>query len=831
MRGCGHKFVLLGAILASLAPAAPAGAQSITVAAARSEEQRRFTKVGLVIGAAVTKEAVQRADDHTLALYRELETMRKRAIGAERAARAAQQDADGERRKSSKADRAADAAQARAATAEAEAVRLRGEALVREEALIEELARRDIEYAHAQKIFAEHMSDIVARDDPHITAALERYLDGDLTALDALSEYVDAAVAANRAADAAALAAIEARGRKRDGDLLRSVAAMWSDAADKGERSAAQALAKWQEAARTDPDNFGQWQAIYDLAVSLGLTDVRRQAVDRQWQLAKTPSQRALASANCAWVVEPRVTLCQGSWTGAEYEAETIRLRRQLVAQEPDNPAHLFLLVFDLQRQAIREAPDTPRRSALTAEAVAITEALRQRYPDNSAIEMLRISTLGNSATGLLPGMNLDSGRTAMERGVALSRDALERNPGSWAHMSRLATALENLSVITDADRDEARSIALADEAIAITEAGLAKDLGDLSRVSALWHAYTRAAMSARVFAAFERERGLYIKALNLGRPYVATDRDFMVELTLPRLEMAELAVGHVDTARTLSLEARALRLSRPPDAEQPADPVQPVSDAFAEARYAWIAGYYPLAAQLHRSLLTAIDTPGHFPGIGRADRLLFATIGTLSLALIEMERSRYDAMLTECDRALQRVDAAQTDPETRREAKVLRTITQLLCVAVPGSSVRWTDVTAPVFDGLDGGRFWGDTDLGAQMIARRRTLEAAEGPVTGTPRDQLLASLERTFRVADQLAMEGPPSEQRFSSALSAQKMRAQAGDPDMPWRTVADNYVHFYKLGWITNPTTVEDMHFALARAAAEQHPRAGGTEIASP
>lgn len=160
------------------------------------------------MNASLTAEAAERAGEETHSLLRSLASESQRAVDAERAAAAARREAEAERGKSARATQAARDAAARADRAEAEAVHLRDEQIAREEALLTELASRDL-------------------------------------------EYTEALVFANRLGRDAAIAWIEREGRRRDGDLLRSAAAIWLDAADKGEKPARSVLAKWLEAART----------------------------------------------------------------------------------------------------------------------------------------------------------------------------------------------------------------------------------------------------------------------------------------------------------------------------------------------------------------------------------------------------------------------------------------------------------------------------------------------------------------------------------------------------------------------------------------------------
>jgi len=376
---------LLLAVLPIMQPTV-AAANARSQLSLASDQQRRFTKVGLVMNSGLTTEAAERAGDEVHALLRSLASERRRAANAEHEATAARQAAEAERRRSSRASAVARAAEARAERAEAEAERLRDEQVAREEAFLAELGRRDVEYAAAKDEFVRRVNDMVERRDPRIDDALARYLAGDIGALDDLAEYTEALVAANRAGREAAIADIQREGRRRDGNLLRSTAAIWLDAADKGEKPARAALAKWLDAARTDPDEFSQWQTIYDLADEIGDAATQADAVNQLWARARTLDERIDAAATCASQHIGKGRWCNGEWTRAQYQDEVVRLWRERVAQKPDESSGRLGLATALWSNAPFDFDNKTKRQTMLAEAMGIIAALAHQYPDNVLI-------------------------------------------------------------------------------------------------------------------------------------------------------------------------------------------------------------------------------------------------------------------------------------------------------------------------------------------------------------------------------------------------------------------------------------------------------------
>lgn len=804
-----------------LAPAAASMGDPAMVVASL-EAQRRFIKTGLVISAAFTKAAVEGADERVKATYRDLQVMRLRAVTAERSARDALKLAAAERLNASESDRAAEAMKARADKAEADAAKLQADLVALEETWLARLASRDFQYAASQKVFAAHMSNIVERDDPRIAAMLERYLEGDVEALNELSEYADAVIASNRAADEAAKTKIENDGRRRDGDMLRSIASIWSDAAEKGQKSVASVLAKWQEAAALDPDNFEQWAQIARYAFLVGAAETQRQAATELWSRALTLAEKATANQLCSVADGSR---CNRQWIDLEYRQEEIRLRREMVERNPGSPLELLRLaeILSLEGSWMPEMDDD--RKAKGQEALALLERLRQQYPGNEYIELRCISAAARTGIRLTPGAERDKQRTDLERGIELARAEYQKSQGSWLKADALASLLASRSLVADADRDEKASVALTDEAISLIEPMLARDTGNFSVVRALWSAYTRAGMSAVVYADFGRARDHYRKLLSLIRPYSLGDRTYMVVLTSKRLADAELALGNIEVAKALLMERATLK---PPYGKlgvglgmDKAAQERALDDAYISANYAFVAQNYAEAALEYRELFDALGSNGLFPSFSNADRLMARIIAGVKLFDVFLEQGRYGDSLAIYIELSGLITAAESDASLQKMAKIMKLTVDSYAADLPNSGVHWGQIDMPDVDVREMKNITLDSsEIAKQFIARRRALGDVE-PQNASPKDQMIGSLRKNCRVAsDMLAEEPPPSEALYVTAVACQFRRALAMDPDVSWQMVADDYLWYYKRGWITAAPSLSDMYFALARAALIRH-----------
>lgn len=765
------------------------------------------------MNASLTTEAAERAGDETHALLRSLASERQRAVNAERAAAAARREAEAERGKSARATQAARDAAARADRAEAEAARLRDEQIAREEALLAELVRRDVEYAAAKDEFARRVNDMVERRDPRIDEALTRYLDGDIGALDDLADYTEALVAANRAGRDAAIASIERDGRRRDGDLLRSTAAIWLDAADKGEKTTRSVLAKWLEAARTDPDEFSQWQTIYSLADDLGEAAIRANAVNQLWSRARTLEERIEGAATCASQHIGKGRWCNGEWTRQQYQDEEIRLWREKMGQDSDQPVARIGLVSALWRNAPHEFEDKARRATMLDEATTLIAALARDYPDSPRIaHYMRLIAEASGLMKLEAGEERERTRRVYIASLQLARSQMAARPDSFLAQSSVVSELQNMSGIADADRDEAQSLALVNEAIMIAEAALAKDPESERRAGVLWHALTRAAMSARVYGAFERERGLYARTLDLSRRFAAGDSRYMLELTIPRLAAAELMLGHLDNVRALNAERlKLIEAGRTRDGTiDNLAQHESYNVATGNARLLWIEQDYAGAELAFVALRTQARSEPD-----AEERLIAELVIDFNLLKMFIEQQRLVDALALAAEARQRLDTIGREPKLREPARFGRFAIDLLMVAVPGSGVIWTDLAIPDTARLDPGNYRINVDDADALISRRAAM-SDDIVGTGTVHDRMIGSLRPTARLSLELMETRQPSAIRISGFLSTLDLLALAGDPEVTWQLVADRYLHFHKLGWITDPSNVGDFEFAMARAA---------------
>lgn len=211
----------------------------------------------VLISATSTQNAVEQSDGVVKNLYAQLRTAEQRAISASRQANQSQQEL---RR------------------VKAELVQIRRD----QEGLMAKLAAQNVEYAANQKALREGLTGILSEGDPRVADALERYAQGEISALDDLQEVTRIIRKAR-----------EAGLRARNGANQRAVAFVYTDAWDKQKRTAIQVRMAFEEAAEVDPDNLDQWIEIASWAGVEGNLSRVESAIESALKVAKTDLERA----------------------------------------------------------------------------------------------------------------------------------------------------------------------------------------------------------------------------------------------------------------------------------------------------------------------------------------------------------------------------------------------------------------------------------------------------------------------------------------------------------------------------------------------------------
>ena len=789
------RFILAASslLIAALAQSQSAQAKPLTAAVpAGYNEQRRELTAALIMNSAFTSAALRRADEVILQLRRD--------VAVAQAAR--------------------DKAQREHSSLVA---RYNANLLAQQERFIAETARRDREFAVAKDSFVMHIASLLNQHDRRVDAALKRYADGDASVLDSLAELGAADIEARREAREAAKREIDRKFQTEDGEQQRSIAAVFSDAADKGQKPVRTALDQWLTAARIDPDDFQQWVEIFGLAWDLDSKDEMIQAAHETWQRAVSLDQRVTANKLCGTLaIYAANSPCREGWGSDEHLAEQVKLLHENVAQSPTDGLARLNLAMALTNQFKMMSEDDRRRAPLVDEAISLITALNRDFPNNIIVQYSEINILefaGRLNFG--KGGEGDRSRKLIDDELQFAKDALAARPTSSKLKSGVVDALMLRSEVSDFDRDEVASKQYTSMAIEIARDDLSKAPDATQRVHKLWGVLTRAAMSAQRYDAFERERDYYRQALELGRPFQMQSGGYMYRLTLPRLQIAELVLGNLDSARALARDISANEDSEVAAktisaAEYASDQMQ---NELRGAWIDWIAMDYPRSQAAYRRIIAELADPNMFKLLDSKDRLFGDAEASLSLIVMAIEQRHYDDAITAANAVRKRMNAAAREPELTASARLLSFAFDFLIAQIPGSGIDLKNVTMPSFNGQVPSGIDMDEALAAKFLERRRA--AVEQPVgKGTRQDRIIASFRATLDVATELQKENPSNVQAIAGMLSAISLAAHAGDPDVPWQRVAETYLEWHCFGWIQQPGTTADMNFALARAALLRH-----------
>ena len=155
--------------------------------------------------------------------------------------------------------------------------------------LVREIENRDAEFKAELAQYRLAVAGLAASPSPERRAALERYADGDrLGAFPILEELTRAETEARRKA-------AEKMANLQSAKDYRELAALAADMQDRGEKTTADVLQIWDQAAKLDADDLWTWVYIARLSAEAGATDRAMSAARNGVRVARTEHEKSVA--------------------------------------------------------------------------------------------------------------------------------------------------------------------------------------------------------------------------------------------------------------------------------------------------------------------------------------------------------------------------------------------------------------------------------------------------------------------------------------------------------------------------------------------------------
>ena len=530
--------VLTALLIASAMP-------SLALAAPRQTTARQNPNAALVtailISSAETQAAVDRSDAVIRQAYSEKQASQKRLSAALKAGKLSEQ----QRRIS-----------------ESELAKVRSD----QEAVLAQLAAKDGEYRASLAAYREGLTGLLTESSPEIASALGRYSEGDASALDDLQAVVRL-IRRVRAAGVAARDAIDQRG----------VAQTWMDAKDKGQKTTAQALAAWQEAAQIDPNDVWQWIFISRLQAEAGNLVEARAAAETSLKLARellvsSPfSEEAKRDVGAGLGELGDVAVAQGRLADAAtaYE-ESLALNRALLAINPTNADAQSDVSLNLMQLGDVQMGQGRLIDAAIAygQSLVIDRALLVNNPASAdakrsvSVGLLKIGEV-ETARG-----HLDEAASAYTQSLALSRALLAINSSSAEAKRDVSVELKKLGDLAVAQNRLADAAAFYRESLTLdrtlfainpTNAEAKRDVAlDLQRIGDVAIGQGRLADAAKAW----KESMALVRALLASDPSAANARRD-VSVSLQKLADLAIAQGRLEDAASAYGESLTLDRAR----------------------------------------------------------------------------------------------------------------------------------------------------------------------------------------------------------------------------------------------------------------------------
>jgi tetratricopeptide (TPR) repeat protein len=659
------------------------------------------------------------------------------------------------------------------ATLKAELARVQ----VDERRLIETLRVKDVEFAAALAEYRNGLMGLLNQRDPRITAGLERYAAGDVTALDNIKELTRII---RRARDMGARANLAAQNAQSAADQ-RTFARLMLDAVGKGQKRTEDALHAWIEAAELEPGNADQWLEIARLKRSLGDTEGMMKAAVEFFELGTTDQQRAngwVFFSSMGQIPTP------SSRQGGEGYGEALKLLRRLAEQDSQNFGIkiTILSVLDVavssEISGLDAYPTTRREAAksfatanaLRAEGDGYAARLIQSHPTDDNVLKAVWQHWHTAARFTYRSTDAAASIALYGKSFAIARSRRVAAPDNLARIFDDAIELEDLAEVARMRGDYATMRPSLLRAATLKQQLAKADPGNVLIQRDFWKANIRVATVATAFEDFRTALDALAAALAVGRQVVPPRNGFSVE-TLARIALTQASTGDLKAATVTLGHTKALL-----DSNRPTPDFLAGDDGAVTMMLGDLALYrheYDDAERLYSTLTTEPALPIN-PAATLMDQASSLRLAAhMRLAELALERGRITA-------ARGYYEAIRDDVRARSALDGGTTILSMVAIMIghltPGF-IGWQEIA----DGIDRDRGLPDAPYAQQphlsaLSGLIHTLAA--GPRIPEQRESAfaLASFDASAQIARKLANERPDDRAAAMLAISMSVARAKA-------------------------------------------------------
>lgn len=565
--------------------------------------------------------------------------------------------------------------------------------------LLDTLAAKDEEFSISLTAYREGLENLLATSDPRISAAFERYANGDESALDEVQEITRISAKASAAGAKARI--------KYEGDRLRYLATVVVDARDKGIRTTQQVLAAWQDAADVDPVNVDQWRQIARLQIELGNEEAVQAALKEALSAATTDYQRATVYLQYASGAHGRPAGLPNNLTPTEGALEIFQ---RLAKASPNNPlirlqilSTLDAIAFEQSNKITKTVMNGQPADAVILEptrkllggATDIATSLLQSFPDDDDVQRTAWIHFRRSGELAVAQRRYDDAAADYEKATTIATSRLSRRANDPRLKQDEVTSLRDTATLKSLNGDDAGALNAFKVAAKISEALWAADQANTLKHHDAWISYTDIGLLGEGMADYQSALDGYQQALRIGQASAGIHAvSYMVSLTLPRIANVQGNLGNFEAAEKALADNAAFR-SKPgqPDMEQ--RQLSALQDLVALSDVAYKAKRYALAVKRLNTLREELS-------IAKPDGE--ASQRDLDIMIVMAEGRQGDVFVEAGDiagaqaaykRTVSKLGQMVTLDPTDAEAKLLQISMRMTILDYSGSVDGWSEAIA----------------------------------------------------------------------------------------------------------------------------------------
>ena len=416
-----------------------------------------------------------------------------------------------------------------------------------------QFAERDDAYAAEVAEYRRQIDGLLHTSDPKLTEALQRFADGDrVGAFPVIESIMRAQIKASEAAV-----------NEQSAVQLRQLAGLADDMRARGEKTAAEVLAIWEEAQHHTPNYSKGWLALSDLYASSGNAPRALDCAKRALETARGDRERAAA---LVMLGEAEQSMGDLASARSRFDEGLAIVKRALAAAPTDQAKQRDVAVLFIKLAGVLQPlGDLPGARQALEQSLALLSPMAKAHPDNTLAERDIATALVQLGEVFEASGDFSAALVRYEATALIARKLALDEPQDGPRKRFLGGALSEVGDARVAMADYAGAQAAYVEAAAILRRQAAADPGDAQAQRDAAVVIHNTAIAKSLLNDLQGAKTLYEESLAIARRLQAADPrnlsngGVMADNLIGLTEVAKLS-GDAAAARARSDEVVAVR-------------------------------------------------------------------------------------------------------------------------------------------------------------------------------------------------------------------------------------------------------------------------------